>query len=134
MTGTAALLEALATFLRDEVQGDLAPERVYQGRIAQNLLGLLAREARFGTLLGELDRSFAREHGLDPEAMPAVLSRALRDGGAPAPAVVSDYLKRRVLLTEAINNPRYPGLALARKAWPEHDALIQSTLHPRDNR
>jgi hypothetical protein len=129
VTPGAVLLEALSRFLRDDLQGELQGFKAYQNRVAANLLDLLAREAKLGEVLAALDRSFARERGLDETAMPAALARALRDGIAEDDARLRDYLKQRSLLALAIDNPRYSSFFRARERWVDvaaaFDALIE---------
>lgn len=130
MTPSTSLLKALSAFLRDDVQGKLSGAQAYKGLIAQNLLEILAREARHGPALALLDCEFAQAHGLEEADMPAALSRVLRDGGGPDASIVLAYLKRRSLLVLQINSPRYASLTPAQQAWPEHHQYIRALLAP----
>ena len=123
MTSSSELLEALESYLRDDLQPELAGLRAYQNRVAANLLAILRREEQFGPALEALDQAFARDHALDADAMPQALARALRDGVIDDDAGLRRFLRLRSLLLTTIDNPRYSGLAQARALWPEADTL-----------
>lgn len=119
MTPPTVLLAALEDFMREDFSGRAGAYRTYQARIATNLLALLRREAEQGAALVALDTAFAEAQGLDPLNMPSALALALRDGSITDCTVIRDYLRRRSLLSLAIDNPRYSGFRQGREAWPD---------------
>lgn len=123
MTTRSELLEVLETYLRDDLQQELGGMLGFQNRIAANLIGMLRREEQLRPVLSSLDRRFAQEHGLDADAMPRALSRALRDGDVIRSDELDAYLRLRALLAMAIDNPRYSGFAQARERWAEASQL-----------
>ncbi|MFT7288710.1 MAG: hypothetical protein ACI87W_002833 [Halieaceae bacterium] len=130
MTPRSVLLEALADFLRNDLQPQLSGYLGYQNRVATNLLRLLEREEQFGAQLRQLDARMGEELGLDGDATPAALARALRGKTIIANRKLRDYLRLRSLLALAIDNPRYSGYQQARERWPalarEVDGLTAS--------
>ena len=123
MSGTPAalLLTSLREFLREEVMPQLSGVSAYNTRIAANLLDILARERELGDAIASLDREFVSSRGLSTDTPSQNLAIALRDGTLPADAALFAYLRRRALLTLAIDNPRYSGYLQARERWTDED-------------
>jgi hypothetical protein len=118
VTPTDVLLTAIADHLRNDVQPALEGFTAYQNRVATNLLALLAREARLGPARAARDACFARDRGLDPDDPLPDLARRLRDGREEVDDALLVFLRERCLGTLIIDNPRYAGLATARRRWP----------------
>ncbi len=127
MSGTGAdeLLGAIRQFLRQEVLPELDGFTAYNTRVAANALGIVARELEMGAQLAQLDRDIAVALDLDESAgpVPTQIALALRDGTLAADDVLLAYLKKRCLLSIAIDNPRYSGLQQARELWDEAPEL-----------
>jgi len=117
------LLEAVRQFLREQVLPELTGFKAYNTRVAANALGIVAREMQMGAGLAELDAQIAAALGLDMQAgaITQQIALALRDGTLVADERVLSYLKQRTLLSIAIDNPKYSGLAQATARW--HAAL-----------
>jgi hypothetical protein len=118
MTPSAILLEALAAWLRDDLQPELTGVRAFENRIAVNLLAILRREQELSTALQCCEASIAAERGLPPQDLPSALARGLRDGEVSADAQLLEALRKRAMLRCTIDGPRYPGLEQARRRWP----------------
>lgn len=116
---TAELLDAVRQFLRQEVLPELDGFKAYNARVAANALGIVARELELGAGLAELDAGIAAQLGLDPQAGPIArqIALALRDDSLAVDDSLLDYLRRRALLSLAIDNPKYSGLSQARERW-----------------
>lgn len=117
MTSAEQLLVAMRRFLKLQVQEDLQGAKAYQNRICVNLLGILERQARLGGDLDALDRQCLDLLQLTAGDAPVALARALRDTDVAAEGELMSYLRRRALLSLAIDNPRYSGYAQARTLW-----------------
>ena len=125
MTTAAVLLEALADYLRHEVQPGTDGAAAYKARIAINLLQMLAREEALGPQLRALDADAASALALDPVEPLPDLARALRDGRVFDECALLEFLRRRAILQLDIDNPRYASLADARARWAEGSAEQQ---------
>lgn len=110
------LLEAVRQFLRQEVLPELDGFKAYNTRVAANALGIVAREMQMGAGLAELDSQIAAVLGLDVQAgaITRQIALGLRDGTLVADERLLAYLKKRTLLSIAIDNPKYSGLQQAR--------------------
>lgn len=128
MTPSTTLLEALATWLRDDLQPELTGVRAFENRIAVNLLAVLRRERELAPALERCEASIAVRQGLAPCDLPAALSRALRDGEVSADAQLLEALRQRTMLRCAIDGPRYPGLEQARQRWPALAAAVDAAV------
>lgn len=128
MTSSATLLEALATWLRDDLQPELTGVRAFENRIAVNLLAILRRELELSPALERCDASIAAQQGLPAPDLPATLARALRDGEARPDAQLLAALRQRAMLRCAIDGPRYPGLEQARQRWPALAAAVDGAI------
>lgn len=117
MTPTPTLLEALAQFLRSDVQPRVTGATAWDTRIAVNLLGILAREAAFAGRVQALEAHAAQALGLDAQDPSRDLARGLRDGRITPSAEVLAYCRERTLLALAIDNPGYSGYREACARW-----------------
>ncbi len=130
MTPSAILLEALAAWLRDDLQPELTGARAFENRIAVNLLATLRRELELTPALECCEASIAAARGLPPQDLPSALARGLRDGEVSVDAELLEALRKRVMLRCAIDGPRYPGLAQARQRWPALATAIDAAQRP----
>jgi hypothetical protein len=120
MSATAMeLLEAVRQFLRRDVLPELDGFKAYNTRVAANALGIVARELELGAGLADLDAQIAAQIGLDAQAgpIPRQIAVALRDGALAVDDKLLMYLRRRTLLSLAIDNPKYSGLLQAQARW-----------------
>lgn len=121
MSGTEGveLLDAVRAFLRQEVLPEMDGFKAYNSRVAANALGIVAREMEQGVGLAALDRAVTQTLGLDEGAGPIATQIAigLRDGTLEVDERLLDYLRKRTLLSIAIDNPKYSGLQQARELW-----------------
>lgn len=119
-TRSTELLAAIRTFLRGELLPGLEGVQAYNTRIANNALGIVARELELGPALAELDDDMAQHLGLDRSQPAGVqIALALRQGTLPVNAELINYLRARTRLALAIDNPKYSGLQQARERWPD---------------
>lgn len=118
MTSREVLLQAVADFLKLEVQAELEGVHAYKNRIANNLLQQLLREEMLATAVAAVDSQLARQLG---QSLPtnAELSRELRDGKLTLDHALLETLRHRTMLQMAIDNPRYSGYREALARWPE---------------
>lgn len=128
MTSSATLLEALAAWLRDDLQPELTGVRAFENRIAANLLTILRRELDLSPALARCEASIAAQQGLAAPDLPATLARALRDGAVRADEQLLAALRRHAMLRCAINGPRYPGFEQARQRWPALAADVDGAI------
>lgn len=114
-TTTQELLHAVRQFLRQDVLPELDGFKAYNTRVAANALGIVAREIEQGAGLAELDAQFAAQLRLDAQAGPVArqIALGLRDGTLAVDDGLLCYLRKRTLLSLAIDNPKYSGLLQA---------------------
>jgi hypothetical protein len=124
-TTTQELLHAVRQFLRQDVLPELDGFKAYNTRVAANALGIVAREIELGAGLAELDAQIAAQLGLDTRAGPVArqVALGLRDGTLAVDDDLLGYLRKRTLLSLAIDNPKYSGLAQAGVQWPDSLSL-----------
>jgi hypothetical protein len=118
-TQAAELLEAVRTFLREDVVPQLEGFSAYTARVAANSLAIALRELELGDGLEQIDAQAAARFGIDPDEGPVAqqLAVRLRDGAIqPDPDFVA-YLKRRTLKALEIDNPKYSGYLQALASW-----------------
>lgn len=121
-TSAGELLEAVRTFLDDELAPGLDGRARFEARIASNALAIVTRELALDPALRELDAAAAARWGLaagEEESAVTLLARELRLGACSADAERLAYLRRRTLLRLAIDNPRYSSYLAACERWPE---------------
>ena len=122
MTEAKVLLEALADFLKEDLQAELDGVNAYKNRIATNLLSQLLRESRLAPEKAEVETALANCLGdgleKDLSVSSAQISQALRDGSLSVDDKLIEILRYRTMLQMAIDNPRYSGYREALERWP----------------
>ena len=113
-TSLREMMSALEEWVRGEVIPDASGRALFQGRIAANLLGQLQREARMGRDFAGRSRERLRALRLSPDALNDGLADGTLDWRAPA---LFDHLRLLAVERLLIDQPRYHGLAEARKRW-----------------
>lgn len=100
----AELLDAVEGFIT-ELTADSGGRDRYRGKVAANVLRIVAREARLGAAARAEFRTGLTRTGYDTES---ALALAIRDGSAdPGDAAVADAIATAVRLRLAVANPRY---------------------------
>ncbi|MBA2933822.1 hypothetical protein HZF05_06875 [Sphingomonas sp. CGMCC 1.13654] len=117
--GSAAILEAVAAFLRNEVLPAVSGTLAFRTRVAANAVDLVRREIdEAGASDARLRAAFSALLGSEGEdgAQLATLSNAIAEGrfDAATPGLM-DLLWSLAEARLAIDQPTYPGLALAHR-------------------
>lgn len=115
------LLEAVQTFMREQLLPSLEGFNAYTTRVAVNSLGIVARQLQNQTELEELDGAMAKALGLSAEegCIAPQISRLLKSGELSVDGDLFSYFKRRTLIKMAIDNPKYSGYKQALSQWQE---------------
>ncbi len=110
----AELLEGVATFLKEEVAGQLTDHRGFLARVAANSLGIAQRELQAGSELASAELARlqlllnSEEDDLD-RLRQALVSR-LREGMPLDTPGLADHLRQSVAGQLAVDQPRYSAL------------------------
>jgi hypothetical protein len=107
----AEAVEAVASFLKEELMGELEGSVAFQVRVASNLLAIVERELRLGPELGRRERARLEEllgHAgelaeLNRELAAAIRSGQIDDRSGPLLADLRTTARERL----EVANPRY---------------------------
>lgn len=114
----AELLDAVASFLDNEVRDQLTGSTAYTLRVAVNALRIVERELGAADVLASFDGERAALPGAP--ASEGELAALVRDGSiVPDDPALRAYLVRSVRARVAIDSPRYAAVAEADQRWGE---------------
>lgn len=118
-TQATELLQAVQTFLRQQVLPQLEGFDAYTTRVAANSLAIVARDYVGRDALQRLDQAAAARWELgDAAAATRDLSLALKNRDIDINQPLLDYLRARSLHQLGIDNPRYSGFHQGCERWP----------------
>lgn len=115
--GAATLIGAVGGWLENSIAADAQGHARFEAKVAVNALGIAARDAQTGSLFATRQRQRLGAIGLDAEPLAALL-RDNPDAVTPAIHAHLRYLAGENCL---IDQPRYAGLAVARRLWSRFD-------------
>lgn len=118
-TEATELLQAVQSFLRQQVLPQLEGFDAYTARVAANSLAIVARDYAGRDELNRLDQAAANRWDLgDAAAATKNLSIALKNRSIAIDQPLLDYLRARSLHQLGIDNPRYSGFQQGCERWP----------------
>ncbi|PLW82702.1 hypothetical protein CWI75_08960 [Kineobactrum sediminis] len=118
-TEATELLQAVQSFLRQQVLPQLEGFDAYTTRVAANSLAIVARDYAGRDELNRLDQAAAKRWDLgETAAATKNLSLALKNRSIAVDQPLLDYLRARSLHQLAIDNPRYSGFQQGCERWP----------------
>lgn len=109
----AALIDAVAGWLDGTVAANAGGHVRFEAKVAVNALGMAARDAAWGHVFANLQQQRLAAIGHDHDTLVALLRR-------DPPAMTSsvhDHLRQSAVEHCLIDQPRYAGLAIARRLW-----------------
>jgi hypothetical protein len=141
-TTLSELLDAVSKHLKDEIAPALDGFMAFEARVAANSLAMIQRELASRPQLDAVERrltDYLRAHMATEDAevvadtdtvsrnlndspqehstSASLLAVGLRDGTIAAHEPLIHLLRERTMLRIAVDNPRYSGLAEARRRW-----------------
>lgn len=109
----AEAVEAVASFLREELMGKLEGAAAYQVRVGANLLAIVERELRLGPALEREERARLEAllgHGGELAELNRELAAAIRSGAIDDRSeALLDHLRTTARQRLEVANPRYLG-------------------------
>lgn len=113
-TAPFELTKALAEWVKADVLPNVSGRDKFQALVARNALGMLERHAAFGPIYAEnAGKRLASMSMMADEVFALATSGQLDYSNAE----LLRHLRLRALETLYLDQPRYPGLAYAQKAW-----------------